>query len=548
MAKRFIRISLAAKFRLLFGLALLGVIAAALVAPWYFMEDLSEQGLAGPAQELTRLRLKEWALFHADQTTREAAGNKNSLVRRFFSEDPQYKMEEAPEESRDRTGPSIVTLNLQEPMSGLDRPAQKVLKFFMHNPTKRIVWRRTDERDKTVYRCFRAVRNTAACNECHKNNPKPTLRFRPGQLVAMVDMTLPASAGSDTTLWLARGVIAGSGVLAGVLAMVIFAIIAHRIVLRPVRSLWQLADKVAEGDLTVRSKVRTNDELQRLGESFNEMLAAIQDQHNKLRAANRAVELNLIEMGERNLALFEANQVKTEFLANVSHELRTPLNSIIGFGDLLSESADERTARYGMNISTASKSLLAMINDMLDLAKIEAGRSVVRPDKVSVLDTCGDMLALMQPQADKKNIHLIGELDKKIPIIRTDGGKLQQILFNLLSNAIKFTPAAGTVTLSVQPVKGRKETRRKEIMISVADTGPGISEADQPHIFEKFYQADSTLTKEATGTGLGLAISRELANLLGGRLTLKSEIGKGATITLILLIDPETESPGQNHP
>jgi two-component system sensor histidine kinase BarA len=533
MAKRFIRISLAVKFRLLFGLALLGVIAAALLVPWYFMEVLSEQSLEGPARELTRLRLNEWKSYHSVAQTKEMARDTKSQVFAL------YHLGKGQEEGL--LGPSFFVLDPADPAGELDKTAQKALKVFLKNPSAEITWRKTEnDQGKNVYRCFRAVRNASDCAECHSGPDKPTKHpFQRGQLVGLIELTLPESAAASSLLWWTRGAFAAGGVLAGALALVIFAVIAHRLVLRPVRQLRELADKVAEGDQSVRCALKTGDELQRLGESFNEMLSAIQDQHDKLRAANRALDLKLSELGEVNVSLYEANRLKTEFLANVSHELRTPLNSIIGFADLLAESQDERTARYGGNVSSAAKSLLAMINDMLGLARIEAGRAAVRFDKISVIDTCQTLLALMQPLADKKNIQLRGELQNDLPIIVSDGGKLQQILYNLLSNAVKFTPPGGMVTLAASWTQGTKESPQPEVVLSVTDTGPGISEADQAHIFEKFYQADSTLTREASGAGLGLAICKELSNLLQGRLMLKSEPGHGAVFTLILPLEPK---------
>ncbi len=538
MARRFIRISLAMKFRLMFGLALLGVIAAALAVPWYFMEVLSEQSLEGPAQAWTRARLNEW---QSDGQNKHAnAMDAESDVLRYYS---------MGREAEGLTGPRFIVLDSHDPEAALSRSARYALRAFQQMPDRELAWRRSeDDQGRTVYRCFRAVRNTPECSRCHSDPTKPrTLQFRPDQLVGLIDVTLPESAASSEQLWLARGAILLGGALAGLVALIVFAVIAHRVVLRPVRKLRELADRVTEGDMSIRSDVATGDELQRLGESFNEMLDAINDQHSKLRTANRALDLKLNELAEANVALYEANQVKTEFLANVSHELRTPLNSIIGFADLLSEADDDRTSRFGRNISAASKSLLAMINDMLDLAKIEAGRADVRFDKVSVSDTCQTLLALMQPQADKKNIDLIDEVDEELPLVRTDGGKLQQILYNLLSNAVKFTPAGGQVSLKAQTVP-EPEGQPQQVRISVADSGPGIPEADQPHIFEKFYQVDATLTKETTGTGLGLAISKELTSLLKGKLTLESEPGQGATFILALPVEPKLDNEPNAEP
>jgi signal transduction histidine kinase len=374
--------------------------------------------------------------------------------------------------------------------------------------------------------------------KCHGPTSGVEHQFQPGQLVGMVDVTVPAQVESGTLLWWTRGAFVVGAALATLLAIILFAILTQKLVLRPMRQLRTVADKVAEGDLTVRSTIRTGDELQRLGESFNEMLTAIADQHEKLRAVNRALDLKLGELAEANVALFQANQIKTEFLANVSHELRTPLNSIIGFADLLGEFTDERIRRYGQNISASAKNLLALINDILDLARIEAGRAEVRWGKVSLIDTCQTLVALMKPLADKKQLTVEAHLAEDLPLVTTDASKCQQILYNLLSNAIKFTPAGGSVIVSAAIETPQADGGTPEVAISVTDTGPGIAEADQQRIFEKFYQSDRSLTKESPGAGLGLSIAKELTSLLGGRLTLKSSPGQGAVFTLYLPLEP----------
>ena len=525
MAKRLVKISLATKFRLLFGVAVLGIIAAALAVPWYFMTVLAEQGVQQPGSELTRLRLNEWLRAHAKDAT--ASEDKASQVVELYT---------AGEKTPARTGPSVIVL-VPGRTGGraLDSIARKVQRAFARNADQELaIVEDEDSRGERTYRGFRAVRVGKTCMNCHGTTAKAELRYQVGQLVGMIDMTLPGEIASGPLVWWTRGAFIVGAVLASLLAFVLFALISQRLVLRPMRELRELADRVAEGDLTVRSTIRTEDELQRLGESFNEMLDAIGDQHGKLRAANRALDLKLRELAEANVTLFRANKVKTEFLTNVSHELRTPLNSIIGFADLLAERDDERVRRYGQNISTAAKNLLSMINDLLDMAKIEAGKADVRLDKVSVTDTCETLLALMAPLADKKSLLLRAELDPKLPIVVTDGGKLQQVLYNLLSNAVKFTPAGGRVVLTTAIEVGGQGREPEEISVSVSDTGPGISEADQAHVFEQFYQADRALTKESYGTGLGLAIARDLTGLLGGRLILKSSPGHGATFTVHL--------------
>ena len=537
MAKQFVQISLATKLRVLFALAVLGIIAAALLVPWYFMEMLAEQGVQSPAAEVTRLRLREWLNKHPSDPDHD------SDVAALYTHAGQ---------AEDRTGPLFIKLSTEmTPSRALDPSGRRALAAFARNAAQTLAVIGTeDERGETIYRCFRAVRVDTTCQSCHSRSAPIHLQFEPGQLVGIIDLTLPDVGASGPLIWLIRGAFVVGGTLAAMLAIIMFVMITQRLILRPMRHLRNVTDKVAEGDLSVRSSVRTGDELQRLGESFNEMLVAIGEQHAKLRQANRALDLKLSELAEANVTLFQANKVKTEFLANVSHELRTPLNSIIGFADLLGDWEDERVQRYGRNIHESSKRLLNMINDLLDLAKIEAGRAEVRVEKVSVTDTCRTLLALMQPLADKKQLELTGDLTDDLPIISTDPGRLQQILYNLLSNAIKFTPVGGKVTLSGRCHAVRRGGRDvEEVALAVADTGPGIADADQPHIFEKFYQADRTLTKQTDGTGLGLAIAKELTELLGGRLTLKSSPGGGTEFTVFLPTEPPDQgTPGPGTP
>ncbi|MHC4981905.1 MAG: sensor histidine kinase [Planctomycetota bacterium] len=506
MAKKFVKISLATKFRVLYGAAVLGIIAAALVVPWYFMELLAERGVEQPAAELTQTLLNEYLQNHI--------------------KNPKEGFK----------GISFTSLAPGKGSEDLDSFGKRAKKLFERAGDENFaVVPAEDKTGRKIYRCFRAVRIEQTCVNCHM---REGLQSQPGQMTGMIDLAVPVSRASGSLMWWTRGAFLVGAALAALLAFFLFVIITQRLILRPVRQLRDIADKVAEGDLAVRSPIRTGDELERLGESFNEMLEAINDQHEKLRAANRALDLKLNELAEANVTLYHANQVKSEFLTNVSHELRTPLNSIIGFADLLGEDDDQRVRRYGQNISGAAKSLLGMINDLLDLAKIEAGKAELQIDKVSVTDTCQSLATLMKPVADKRQLEMRLELTEQLPLISTDAGKLQQILHNLISNAIKFTPAGGRVTISAGKSSVHREGREiEEVTVAVADTGPGIAEADQKHIFEKFYQVDRTLTKESSGTGLGLAIAKELTNLLGGRLSLKSLPGRGAEFALHLPIE-----------
>jgi signal transduction histidine kinase len=225
--------------------------------------------------------------------------------------------------------------------------------------------------------------------------------------------------------------------------------------------------------------------------------------------------------------LFENNRLKSEFLSTMSHELRTPLNSIIGFSETLlaADNLTDKQHRYVSHIMTSGQRLLALINDILDLAKLEAGKMRLHPETLNLAAICEHAVAMFRPQAEKKNIDLRIQVDPHAPPIRQDAGKIHQILANLLSNAIKFTPEGGRVTL-------KAETDGRDLTLTVSDTGVGIAPEEQELIFDKFRQAAHPMTREQGGTGLGLSIVRELARLLQGDVTLHSELGRGSTFTV----------------
>jgi signal transduction histidine kinase len=233
----------------------------------------------------------------------------------------------------------------------------------------------------------------------------------------------------------------------------------------------------------------------------------------------------------------------------MSHELRTPLNSLLGFAQLL-EGA-ELAPRYQkgvQHILTAGEHLLNLINDVLDLAKIESGKMELHPVEFSVADLIERMVSSMQPLAEKKNIALNAQVDPALPVLYQDPGKLQQILNNLLSNAIKFTPEGGRVRVSA-------ELRRESLLaLVVEDTGIGIPLDEQERIFEKFRQGKSVpgqrdnLTREYEGTGLGLSIVKELSILLGGQVQLQSEFGKGSTFTILVPSHYEEKPEADDEP
>lgn len=240
------------------------------------------------------------------------------------------------------------------------------------------------------------------------------------------------------------------------------------------------------------------------------------------------------ELEQEKLISQAADRAKTEFLANMSHELRTPLTSILGFSNLLLEqifgSLNAKQLQYVACISSSGEHLLALINDLLDLSKIEAGKEDLTLEVIDVEEICLACLAQIQEQANKQALELIMAIDSDVTTCIADQRRLKQILFNLLSNAVKFTDT-GTVTLKVDKNKGK-------INFAVIDSGIGITEADQATLFEPFRQLDSSFNRKYEGTGLGLALTRKLAQLHGGDIRLTSKLGRGSCFTVYLPENP----------
>ena len=230
-----------------------------------------------------------------------------------------------------------------------------------------------------------------------------------------------------------------------------------------------------------------------------------------------------------------ANRAKSEFLANMSHELRTPLNAIIGFSELIGAECfgplgDAKYRDYAQDIADSGKHLLALINDILDLSKIESGRMELQEENIDVAGTVRSCLRFMGDRARNGELELAAEIDEKtIPLLRADPRMLKQILFNMLSNAIKFTPPGGKVTIRAW------HNRHSGYVIQVEDNGIGMALNDIPKALSRFGQIDSALGRKYEGTGLGLPLTRSLVELHGGSLDLQSEVGAGTTVTVRFL-------------
>lgn len=313
--------------------------------------------------------------------------------------------------------------------------------------------------------------------------------------------------------------------------------------------------------LLAESQVMT-EELQAQSEELQAQSEELQMQQEQLKHTNeyleeqnrlaeeRALELKKAkdELEEYSLQLQQSSQYKSDFLANMSHELRTPLNSILILSQMLMENGgmdQDEVEEYARVVNTAGGDLLRLIDDILDLSKIEAGKIEILTDEVNVTELPQTLKRLFDPVAAKKNVTFEVLTDANVPpVISTDGQRLQQILKNLLSNAFKFTEQGSvTVQIAVSPPEKAEQLRcgGPVLAISVADTGIGIPDDKQQIIFEAFQQVDGTTNRQYGGTGLGLSICREFTRLLGGVIEVESEIGKGSTFTLYIPSQLEPE-------
>jgi signal transduction histidine kinase len=249
-------------------------------------------------------------------------------------------------------------------------------------------------------------------------------------------------------------------------------------------------------------------------------------------AAVRDVSERRRVLEEENRRMLEANRLKSEFLANMSHELRTPLNAIIGFSELMVHekvgpvSADHK--EYLGDILSSARHLLQLINDVLDLTKVEAGKMQFRPEKVDLNRSITEVKEILRGIAGPKKLDLRAEVDPSLGMVVLDHGKLKQVLYNFLSNSIKFTPEGGKVTVRALP-EGPDHFR-----LEVEDTGIGIQEKDMHKLFIEFQQLDQGVSKKYAGTGLGLALTKRLVESQGGTVTVKSVYGKGSLFTATL--------------
>ena len=292
----------------------------------------------------------------------------------------------------------------------------------------------------------------------------------------------------------------------------------------PILRVQQGAARIGAGDLTTRIDIRSGDELEALAGEFNKMADQLRDYTIGLEQ----------KVAEQTAELRAANRHKSEFLANMSHELRTPLNAVIGFSDALKEQyfgpLNEKQVEYVGDINSSGQHLLSLINDILDLAKVEAGRMELNIGRFDLPSVIGNALTLVRERAVRHRVALSSEIDPHLAEMTADERKVKQILLNLLTNAVKFTPEGGSVKVMARLLG-------ETIEVAVSDTGVGIAPADQALVFDEFRQVGTDYMRKSEGTGLGLALTRKFVELHGGAMRLESEPGKGSTFSFTIPIN-----------
>ncbi|HBR17021.1 MAG TPA: hypothetical protein DD725_05345 [Deltaproteobacteria bacterium] len=316
-------------------------------------------------------------------------------------------------------------------------------------------------------------------------------------------------------------------------ALLIFSVVilsamgfwAAKRIVEPIRILQQGAEIIGNGNLNHRIYIATNDEIEDLANKFNQMVEKINKSYSELeqRIAERTEGL---KKGYHEMEVI--SRLKSEFLANISHEFRTPLNAIMGFSELLRDKAcgdiNEKQCEYLDDIYKSGKHLLELINDVLDLSKIEAGKMEIRPEEFSIPNLIKEAYSIVSPLAIKKNISIKMDIDNGISSIVADKRMFKQIMYNLVSNATKFTNEGGHINI-------KASCNNYFLQVSVIDNGIGISKKDMNNIFKEFKQIT---TSEHEGTGLGLVLVKRYIEMQGGNMRVESEFGKGSNFTFRL--------------
>jgi signal transduction histidine kinase len=315
------------------------------------------------------------------------------------------------------------------------------------------------------------------------------------------------------------------------------SVLLARRLARPVKQMQTAAARIGAGAYDERIELRRRDELGGLADELNTMASSLQESvqslEQKVEDRTRELQQALAELSEKSRELEVVSRHKSEFLANMSHELRTPLNAIIGFSQVLRQrlfgDVNAKQEEYLDDILSSGNHLLSLINDVLDLSKVEAGEVKLEIAPFSLREALERGVVMVRERATKEGVDLSLDIATDVDLVEGDERRVRQVIFNLLSNAVKFTPAGGSVVVA-------SANGGAEVQVSVTDTGPGIPAEDLERVFEEFQQTDVGI-QQGEGTGLGLALSKRLVELHGGRIWVESESGHGSRFVFTLPIE-----------
>ncbi|MEY8459586.1 DUF3365 domain-containing protein [Eggerthellaceae bacterium 24-137] len=554
------------KLRTKIAVLVLGVVAAFLVANvvWESSRgaELEEAELVQQARALSANMESVWEFMNKnqDKINYDSAGNfefkglqcsiAGRSVGAFFSRDTDYSVRYVSDTPRNRADTP-------------DAFEQEAIDAFRADANTTEYYGYAERDGQRVFRYTEPMVLDASCLSCHGEpageidlSGYPREGFPEGHVYGALSMEIPTAVFEEASTQNAGLNIGFSlALIVGCVAIISLAI--AYLVTRPLTRVQAAMEQVGEGDLSTRLPDTTSSaEMAVLSRGFNAMADQVQESREHLEdlVAQRTaalehaygeLERQSMALEEANEALTEENQYRSDFLAMMSHELKTPLAASMAFADILRErrvnsETSEEDERLWHEMEGNHKTLLSLINNILEMARIDAGRESFHPELMDIGDMVGLIQATIAPLADQKSIALeyrIGE----VPLFVADAEKLRRIVENLMSNAVKFTPEGGRILFAAE-----HRTDAGVIDFSVSDTGCGIPEASQTTIFDRFVQADSSSSRAYGGSGLGLALVRELAEMHGGAVALKSVVGKGSTFTVsipddIPLIDTENE-------
>ena len=439
-------------------------------------------------------------------------------------------------------------------------PSRRPIEPFEHQAFQELFEKGTEsvvheDKDAGKSHYFEKIVATESCVNCHRDRGCEPHIQQAGDVMAMARVTFELQ---DTRRDIANNnaVLITMAMVTALLAMAASYVIVRYVVVKPVMHLKEVSDAIAHGDLDQRADIRTGDEFEELSHAFNRMLRHLVTTQEELRQTNTELDYKVDELAQANLSLHEMNQIKNDFLATMSHEIRTPMNGVMGMLQLLADRPlDTTSEQYISTAYRSAESLLAIIDDILDLSKIEAGKVELEDRPFDPATELVEAAELLRERIEGKGLKLIVDCSASLPsAVRGDVRRLRQVITNLSGNAVKFT-SEGEIRLTISALP--LSDGALDFTISVADSGIGIPPEIAAKLFDPFTQADSSTTRVYGGTGLGLAICRRLVEQMSGSIWVESEPGKGSNFIVTVPLgvpaagesDPQPETPaaGSEH-